>query len=87
MVNVCPFHLPFALMQKEQKIRAVILFLETLENTSAPYPNSRTVLTEAELPIPELKHGCGGLPLISEFLINKIKAESWLTTSFKAFLI
>ncbi len=25
-------------MQKEQKIRAVILFLETLENTPAPYP-------------------------------------------------
>jgi len=40
-------YLPFALMQKGQKIKAAILFLETLEIASAPYPNSETALAEA----------------------------------------
>ena len=79
--ELTPKKIGVRLIQKGQKIKAAILFLETLETAPAPYPNSETAFAEAQLPMPVLRHGCGGLPLISEFLRNNIKAAGWLPTT------
>jgi len=76
------YHLSFCLHTKRnKKVKAAILFLETLVTAPAPYPNSQTPLAEAQLPMAELRQGCGGLALVPEFLQNKIKAVDWLPTS------
>jgi len=68
------------LIQKGQKIKAAIRFLETHETAPARNPNSQTPFAEAQLPMAELKQGFRGLALVPEFLQNRIKALGWLPT-------
>ncbi len=46
---------------------AVILFLETLKNTSAPYPNSETAFAKAQLSMPDLYMGAADFRFFSRF--------------------
>ncbi len=77
-MGVIGFYFPFVLhrrrqayggrwIQKEQKIRAVILFLETLENATAPYPNSETAFAKAQLSMPDLCKGAVDFRLLLSF--------------------
>jgi hypothetical protein len=82
------FLIPFCLdTKREKKVKAALISRRKLLNTALPYPNSQTAFAEAELPMPELKHGCGYASFLLVFYEKLIwpSALSQLRQYFKAF--